>query len=183
MIYPIFEEGNHAFAVILETTRAPVECPDCLRTLNWHVTLPTGEEFDIKCQTCTFGYETRGHLESCESTGRVVEMTIGSIRIDTASHRDKIEYMCEETGIGIGRVWSESDLYVTREHAEHVLPGLVEAHRIQLQESRARSIKLRRDDSRAGGMAAFYRKQIRLAKKDIAPAEEGLAREARKAAK
>ena len=180
MIYPTFDIGHCVFAVKIETSKTPVECPDCLGTLVWHVELETGEQFDIKCQTCTFGYETRGVVQSYETTACIQELTVGSVRIDTASRRSPVEYMCTETGVGTGRVWSESELYSTREHAEHVLPGLVEAHRIQSQESRARSIKLRKDDSRAGGMAAFYRKQIRLAKKDIKQAEEGLAREAKK---
>lgn len=47
----------------------------------------------------------------------VRELTIGSVRIDTAG-KEPISYMCSETGIGSGNVYPESYFYATRVEAD-----------------------------------------------------------------
>lgn len=160
------------------STGAKMPCPDCLGRRVWIAKLPNGEELRIACPTCAYGYEgSRGEVPSGEVHGRVDRFTIGSVRMDTGSGDRGTEYMCEETGVGSGSLWAESKLFDTREEAEAALPALIEEMSVQLAESNARNQASKRARD-TGSMTAHYRAQIRRAKKDIAAAECGLAREA-----
>jgi len=152
-----------------------VPCPDCLGKRTWHAALPNGEELDFLCPTCTRGYETTGTVHSWEVQGSVRELTIASVRIDT-NEANPVEYMCYETGVGSGQVWSEHLLHADRETAEALLPKLIEERRWQLIESRATDRKRKIEDG-PGRMVAHYRAEIRDAKKTIEDCERGLARE------
>jgi hypothetical protein len=153
-----------------------VMCPDCLSKRTWHAVMPSGEELDFACPTCAHAYESRGVISEWKVTGCVQELTIGSVRINTADD-DPIEYMCVETGIGSGSIWAERKLHATREAAEAELPALIKAMEIHLVESNATARKRRIADG-PGRMAAYYRAQIRDAEKTIEKARRGLEREA-----
>ena len=155
-----------------------IPCPDCLGIRAWWVWMPSGEEIAITCPTCKYGYESRGTVEEHQCFGRVRQLTIDSVRIETYAKPERMVcYMCEETGVGSGTNWHEPQLYATCNEAKAVLPELVRQRQISLEEMEARRFTLRRSD-RPGSMAAYYRKEIRSAKKDIAAAERGLKREA-----
>lgn len=47
----------------------------------------------------------------------VRSLTIGSIRIDT-NDSDPVSYMCAETGVGSGNIYSEQTLFATQDAAE-----------------------------------------------------------------
>jgi len=95
-------------------------CPDCLDTKKWKVTSGAGLEFEIACPRCE-------ELSSSQYVPRVIEyvasepqaLTIGSIKIDThPAHGDSpVSYMCEETGIGSGSIYYETQLCETPETA------------------------------------------------------------------
>ena len=175
-----FSIGDVVYRPVALSTTVEEPCPDCLGMRSWIAKLPSGEEFPIECPVCRFGYESRGTVKVSTSRGEVQRMTIGSVRIDTAADPDRrVEYMCRETGIGSGSVWQEPDLYEMCEEAEAELPRLVEEHKIQLEESRARSRSKKRHDG-PGSMAAYYRAQVRAARREIEAAERGLEREAKK---
>jgi hypothetical protein len=176
-IEPKFSVGDQVFhpEVVHETVQ--VTCPDCLGEKSWTAHTPSGEEIPISCPTCKYGYEVRGTIGSYEVTGRVVSLTVGSVRYDShAGPEMQWSYMCEETGVGSGQVYYETKLFVSTEEAAALIPGMVERKKITLDEAQARSRGRNRED--AGNMAAHYRAQIRQAKKDIAAAERGLKREA-----
>ncbi len=168
------------FAPQVLTTTKQITCPDCLGERTWLARLPCGDELKITCPTCERGYVNTGTVPLSESTGKIRRLTIGSVRTDSAAEPERmIEYMCNETGVGSGTVWPEWKLCATREEAEAALPALVENHRVMLVESRAASVSRSRTEG-VGRMAAHYRGQIRQARRDIAAAEAGLMREARK---
>ena len=102
-------------------TRAPitVECPDCRGTREWTVSAPGREDWVVGCQTCyRHGYPwgSRGTVEYAGFSSHVEELTIGSVRLNTADDRP-VSYMCTETGVGSGSVYYETDLFATHEDA------------------------------------------------------------------
>ena len=55
---PRYEIGDVAYRVDVHCDTGPrVQCPDCNGEKSWHVTLPSGEEFDIDCQACKVGFD------------------------------------------------------------------------------------------------------------------------------
>lgn len=175
-----FSVGDTVYVPDVQHETIQIECPDCLGTRTWVAELPNGEREKFTCPTCEHGYESRGTIGSYEVTARVRVMTIGSVRVDTAAKGPRrIEYMCEETGVGSGSVYAEDRFYATGEEAAKKLPDMVKEKRIALEENRARNAARRKKD-RMASMVAHYRRQIRDAKKDIAAAERGLAREGAK---
>jgi hypothetical protein len=180
MIQPKYQIGDEVYAVELSTSGHKEPCPDCLGERHWLARLPNGEELKMECPTCRSGFDgATGTVPAIAVSGRVVSMTIGSVRTDSASKDRPVEYMCVETGVGSGRIWDEQDLYPEECCAAKVLPTLIAEREQQLWETRACNFKVKRQD--AGRMVAHYRAQIRSAKKDIAQAERGLEREARPA--
>ncbi|MFA6125496.1 hypothetical protein [Sphingomonas sp.] len=91
-------------------------CPDCLGTKKWAVSTPAGGALIVACPRCS-GRNIVREMPSLRYTARtaaVRELTIGSVRIDTAeTDRDKVSYMCVETGVGSGSVYNESMLFAT----------------------------------------------------------------------
>lgn len=168
-----FNIGDTVFCAETEWAPETSPCPDCIGERAWKAFLPNGEEIKISCPTCRVGYRTTGTIERYRVQGSVQELTIGSVRFDT--HGRDVQYMCEETGVGSGTVWDEDHFFRTREEAERALPAMVEAHQKTMDEQAARRLGNRKD---AGSRVAYYRKQIRDAKKQIQDAERGLAREA-----
>lgn len=93
------------------------QCPDCLGSGKWNVTTPKGEAFEVPCNTCWEGYHATGTILVYGYNPLVERRTVGSIRINTSGD-EPVEYMCNETGVGCGRVYRESSLFATREEAE-----------------------------------------------------------------
>lgn len=115
---PQFEEGDTVFHATTRRETEKYDCPDCEGSREWAVQTPGGSEFTVECQRC--GSYTRGDLPSLKHTvyyPEVKKRTIGSVRIDS-SDEDPVTYMCEETGVGTGRIYKESDLYAGREAAQ-----------------------------------------------------------------
>lgn len=119
---PKYSIGDTVYLPTTETTVEPVPCPDCLGTKKWKVVTPAGTEMEAECQRCT-GY---GRIADLPKPERRVEkagtrrLTIGQITASTRpdyNGSDRVRYMCNETGIGSGSVYNESNLYPTEEEA------------------------------------------------------------------
>ena len=175
---PKFAIGATVYYPRVEHDKVHKTCPDCLGRRTWHAVLPSSEELDFSCPTCTHGYECTGKVSSWDAVGRVETLTIGSVRLDSADEHP-IQYMCVETGVGSGRLYNEENLLTSLEEAEALLPKMVEEYRAGLIERWAQDRKRKIKDG-PGRMAAYYRAKIRDAEEDIRKAERGLAREASK---
>lgn len=134
---PRFAIGEKVFIYGITQKRGRHRCPDCLGTGEWPLTTPGGSEVTVSCGRCSWSSSDIPSLDFSEWTPYVEELTIGSIKIDTAPmHRDEhISYMCEETGIGSGSVYYESRIAPTREEAE--CRGQLEADSRNAEESKS----------------------------------------------
>ncbi len=176
---PKYAIGATVYAANTRQSPSFEPCPDCLGTKVWHSVLASGEELDFSCPTCREGYQgSSGRLRYTRVEGYVEELTIGSVRFDTASEYP-VKYMCVETGVGSGRVYEEHRLQATLEEAQALLPKMVADYTAALEKRRAfnRSSRIKEN---AGSMAAHYRAKIRQCKREIESCERGLAREAQK---
>jgi hypothetical protein len=115
---PKFNIGQTIFYANVSWTSKDVQCPDCLGTKKWKVTLPSGEEFQHPCNTCRRGYYETGTIQEWGDFLEIKERTIGSIQIDTNSKDEPIRYMCVETGVGSGSIYPEVCLFAIKEEAE-----------------------------------------------------------------
>ncbi len=92
-----------------------LECPDCLGTKKWTITFADGRSEDTKCFTCSRSYEgSLGYIPYNEWQPTVIPLTIGEIY---GFENGRARYMCKETGIGSGTIYSEEKLFSTKEEA------------------------------------------------------------------
>lgn len=115
--------GDKVWFASTTTERRQHPCPDCKGTKQWKATSPAGEEYDFACPRCSASYNGKHEMSLTYSayTTSVRQLTIGSIRHDTYDGWDNgTRYMCDETGVGGGSVYNESDLFPTKEEAEAV---------------------------------------------------------------
>lgn len=115
--------GDTVLAGHVESTSYWETCPEC-DGKGYHKV--EGKDLTIRCKVCNTG-------ESWQSSGKILRrtwapliltLTIGQVRGKaTVGKIDEIEYMCEETGIGNGKIWREEILYPEsyRETLEAVL--------------------------------------------------------------
>jgi hypothetical protein len=112
--------GDVVFAGTAEHTTERAVCPECLGSRHWPVTSPSGNNMVVDCPACTFGYEVRGFVETSVIVPVVQKLTVGMVKYendyDTPGSMT-FKYMCLETGIGSGSVWSEGRLCSSREAA------------------------------------------------------------------
>jgi hypothetical protein len=113
--------GDVVYRAYTTTERKQHPCPDCLGSRRWKATSPVGGEYEFRCPRCAASYTSDSDLSLwyTASTPAVQRLTIGSIQVNTAPSfsRDGNQYMCQETGIGSGSVYYESDLHETEEAA------------------------------------------------------------------
>ncbi len=108
-----FSKGDVVYSAYTEYSANWVSCPDCLGTLKWAVVFADGEMVEVPCQTCKRGYEPpTGKIDTQMWKPVVRKVTIGAIRYDgERKEEEQFSYMCEETGVGSGRVYYDKDLY------------------------------------------------------------------------
>lgn len=113
--YSIGDVVWHA-GIAVERRQHP--CPDCHGEKLWKAISPAGEEYTFSCPRCSAAYSSNNSLSLQYSAyaPSIRRLTIGSVRVDTSGDRN-IEYMCHETGIGSGSLWSEGDLFLTEDEA------------------------------------------------------------------
>lgn len=125
---PRFRIGDTVFHPYTVRQTVDIPCPDCLGTKYWQIRTPAGEEFKCNCQRCSAGHwriKVRGvelpALVRVTYTAFTRRLTIGSVRVDTASvGRDEcpVTYMCRETGVGSGNVYAENKLFESETDAQ-----------------------------------------------------------------
>ena len=103
------------------TERKQHPCPDCQGSRKWKATSPAGGEYEFRCPRCSAS-STSDHDMSLAYTASVPivqRLTIGSIQYNTepGSYDHGARYMCRETGVGSGSVYSEDELFETEEAA------------------------------------------------------------------
>jgi F0F1-type ATP synthase epsilon subunit len=114
-LVPKFAIGDKVWAAGTTTKGARHPCPDCLGSRKWDCKTPAGVELTIDCPRCTqTNIDGELRLDYTQHVPYLRELTIGSVRTDTADREHPISYMCVETGIG----WSGIIWYETRLHAD-----------------------------------------------------------------
>lgn len=86
-----------------------VPCEDCDGTGYWKI---ANTEKTIGCHTCNKEdgwYNTPGKITKYKYFPGVQKLTIGQVRV-TIGHQAEIRYMCKESGLGSGTLWSEKSL-------------------------------------------------------------------------
>ncbi len=166
-----FNTGESVWYSEAVSARNQIQCPDCLGTRKWDATLPNGESESIECPSCKNGYWSCGTIGEYAPRGEVRQLTIGQVTFDSDGPR----YMCNETGVGSGRVYHEGDLYATEHEANESLAGKV-ADAVKQCAERGLNEYLRNRECNVGNMTAYYRKEIRDAKRKLEQAQRGLDR-------
>ena len=159
--YEIGQTVWHPYAVVRND---PATCPDCCGTGTWQALLPCGRGEIIECTTC----EARGAVPETAIRGVVRRLTVGSI-----GFRDgEVQYMCQETGVGSGTIYTESTLAETEEGARKLLPGLVGVMQESLNENAVRQKRCRAKPARTLG---WYQAGVRQAQRELRKCEAALA--------
>ena len=122
-------------------------CPDCLGRRAWACHTPAGDDFFVPCGTCFCAYASVGYLTDYCTDPLVRKLTIGSVQYD--SHRKEIHYMCKETGVGSGTLWSEEHLFATEDEAMAAATVMaVDAERARLDRNRELSERAKKEPRR-----------------------------------
>ena len=145
MIQPKYQIGQQVYFAWGGWKETFKTCPDCLGKMEWAVETPIGDKFTIPCGTCMYGYECRGIIPEWGDQPEFNLVTIGSIRMDTGCKKHPISYMCEETGIGSGRIYYEENLFLNKEDAMlaaiKIARELTEQRKLQEEENTKRKKK------------------------------------------
>lgn len=116
-----FSIGETVYFAGTRTEKRRHPCPDCLGKRKWETTSPAGTAYTFDCPRCSISYlsERDLSLDYSEFAPSVGKLTVGSIQYNTAkgSYDEGARYMCVETGVGSGSVYSESDLFRSEEEA------------------------------------------------------------------
>jgi hypothetical protein len=108
-------ETVYRSAITYETVK--LSCPDCLGEWVWHATTPAGVTHLVECPRCQDRYSLTADklppLAVQHYAPTVEAILIGSVQARTDDAR--VTYMTSTTGSG--SVYSERDLYPTREQA------------------------------------------------------------------
>lgn len=135
---PLFEIGDTIYTVTATHEIGPrVQCPDCLGEKIWHVTLPSGEEFDIECQACKHGYDGPYGTVPGERTFEtyVKSDTVKRVELEERDGRKFFRYNYTD----------EVDVYATVEKAEAAGAAVIARQQAYFaeQEAKQRSGKMR----------------------------------------
>ncbi len=111
-------------------------CPDCHGSKQWLATTATGEQIAVECPRCTSYSSNRlPSLTHQIATTLVQRLTIGSVRTDTSqTPKQQVQYMCLETGVGSGQLYSEDQLHSTQEQAKAAAEVLRTAEQLRLDQ-------------------------------------------------
>lgn len=113
--------GDVVFHAGTTTEAKQHPCPDCHNTRKWSALSPAGNEYTFACPRCTASYSHHNNLslKYTASVPHVVRLTIGSVRYNShpGSYDHGAQYMCVETGVGGGSIYSEANLFTTHDEA------------------------------------------------------------------
>jgi len=88
-------------------------CPDCLGEAVCLVKMRNGEEIETGCPTCYTVFGSSGFITTRKTEHNIVIRTIGEIGLEHGIGR----YMCHETGVGSGQIYTDDNLFKTKEEA------------------------------------------------------------------
>lgn len=134
---PKFQQGQRVFYGTITDTHTTLDCPDCLGVKTWTVTTRRGETLDVPCARCQrrWGSPVDTGLTLIEWRANVRPLTVGQVRIVSPArdrdYDDPVTYMCEETGIGSGSVYKESQLFATEAEALCEVEGRMAIQRVE----------------------------------------------------
>lgn len=113
-----FSVGDTVWHANITTEARRHPCPDCLGSRRWEAKSPAGGVFAVDCPRCSVSYHGNDDLRLDYSvwTPTARRLTIGSVRAASGGDQ-KHQYMCLETGVGSGRLYSEDDLFHTEAEA------------------------------------------------------------------
>jgi hypothetical protein len=141
-ITPRFAKGDTVYAAEATHGEKWVSCPDCLGTKIWTVIFADGDAREVECQTCKRGYlPATGQIKTGMWTPCVRKLTVGSIRYNDTDKKP-FSYMCNETGVGSGRVYYDDDLFATHDEA---LPVANERYEQQMRHLAENNFGSKRD--------------------------------------
>ena len=179
MIVTKFEVGDKVWVADYERVNVRVTCPDCLGTRVWSATLPSGEQMNIPCPTCGYGYEgSRGYVVGPYVYGpKVWQGTIGSVGADpfTRDPDERIRYMMNETGVGSGSVYYEPRVFATEAEAMVMATIRAVAQTKQMEDQYINELKRKKKD-RPGSFVTYLRGQRTQLLKQVAQLESQIAR-------
>ncbi len=134
---PLYEIGTVVFLAQSSWQSVPIECPDCKGQKTWEVSTPAGEKFSTYCRTCWHGYDgCFGTVNEYGYRASTRRLTIGMVCTRQSEAKAEIQYMCEESGVGSGSMWNESELFFSEEVAKrHAQRQVEESQRIKCQET------------------------------------------------
>lgn len=122
---PKYQIGQRVFLGYVEDAVEELPCPDCNGTKTWFAVAPNGLILEARCPRCDGYSQELPTLAIRDWKPAVRQLTIGSIRIDTARvggdtsgwNSEPVEYMCLETGVGSGSIYRESRLHTNEQLA------------------------------------------------------------------
>lgn len=158
-----FKIGDRCFAATATTKAKRVQCPDCLGERVWACSLPSGEQLNIQCPTCHYGWDgSTGFVDGTwEGIAEVIHGTVGSVRVDTGARAgEQVVYMLEETGVGTGRAYYDRDVFSAREDAEAAAATKASEATARLTESNVMARNRKKHD-RPGSLVAYLRSELR----------------------
>lgn len=110
---PKYQIGMVVFAAETRSEESITACAECKGSRKAKLTYGSGDEIEVPCPAC----EGRGGHGVHKWVATADQRTIGAVRIDTTRTDSPIDYMCVETGVGSGRLYSEALLFPTRDEA------------------------------------------------------------------
>lgn len=123
-----YDVGDTVFGLHTTVHRYWKLCPVCGGTNRVAVEGQSGLRAYCPAPDCSSG---KVWLEA-GSYFEVQELTIGQLRV-VAGYEAHVEYMCNETGVGSGRVWKEQLLFPTPEEAEEAARNMGAVTRAELK--------------------------------------------------
>jgi hypothetical protein len=122
-----YDIGDVVYSVQVESVDVRHTCPECLGAKEWTITTPAGNSVTVECPTCSYGYTVRGFIIKSQINPIPCRLTIGQVRYESGFDGEGMmfKYMCDETGIGSGTIWKESELFSTE--AEAIAYGVIKA--------------------------------------------------------
>lgn len=98
-------------------------CPDCNGERKWQAVSPAGYEYTFACPRCSARFASHDELSLAYTAHAAAarQLTIGSVRHDSHEgafgNHERNTYMCQETGVGGGTIYYESNLFSTEAEA------------------------------------------------------------------
>lgn len=117
---PRFKKGDTVYVFYPSRVEKCHPCPECGDEKEVRVVFPDGHELKASCPRCCMSYGLDMRLPSLKYVEWGVEvrsLTVGLIRIN--DHGDHpVSYMCNETGIGSGSIYYQTNVFATHEEAQ-----------------------------------------------------------------